>query len=295
MEAQNQYKENRIMRARKVNEGYGQKDLVRMQDIQTKSAGDHDKEISLATTQAKIIKNAQKAKARAEAAEEVFGVGSDIANIFNDRAVDLGGNYVQSSASRGALKSVTHAPKKGEKLEREFNTDFLLPSEKASQGKSTSAAPAKTFSRGSGGGSGFRRGGGGNTRQALGVGSQFSKDAEAEQRPPKRKGPGHILPIGVVNLGSGHSKYFNVKDNFEDGTAEVWKKMDPWGNQPKYRIVFSGGEYSVPGVIGDTRGFIHDQTWQDLGSYKLVDWVPTNKIHELVRVYGNSIAGAVYK
>lgn len=281
------------MRAKTVNEGYGQKDLVRMQDIQTKSAGDHDKEMSLATTQAKIIKNAAKAKARAEAAEKVFGADSDIANIFHDRAVELGGDYVRSTASRGSLKPVTHAPEKGEKLEREYETDFLLPSEKKAQGNS-SAGTQKSFSRGSG--SGFRRGGGGNTRQGLGVGKQFSVDAAAEDREPKWRGVGPILPIGVVNLGSGHSKYFNVIDNFGgEGTVEIWENKWRSGNQPKYRAVFGAGEYSVPGVIGDRKEFKHDQTWNSMGDYTLVDWVPLDKLHELVRVYGNSMAGAVYK
>jgi len=64
------------MRAKTVNEEFGQKDLVRIQDIKTKADGSQDKEISLATTQAKIIQDAGKARARAEAAEKVFGPNS---------------------------------------------------------------------------------------------------------------------------------------------------------------------------------------------------------------------------
>ena len=277
------------MRAKLVNEGYGQKDIVRMEDIRTKSDGDHDKELSLATTQAKIIKNPEKAKARGEAADEIFGQGSDISLIFHNRAQELGGSYVTATASPGALKPVTHAPSKGEKLEREFETKFFLPSEKETETEGSQ----KTFTRGAG--TGFRRGGGGNTRQGLGVGRQFSVDAEAKQREPKRRGMGWIAPIGVVNLGSGHSKYFNVKDTWADGTVEVWEKSNEWGNQPKLRLIFSGSEYAVPGVIGDRRSFVHDQSRQDMGSYKLVDWVPMDKLNELIRKYGNSIAGAVYK
>jgi hypothetical protein len=269
------------MRAKLVNEGYGQKDIVRMEDIQTKSDGDHEKEIKLATTQAKIIKNPAKAKARGEAADVVFGAGSDISAIFHDRAMELGGSYVTAAASRGALKPVTHAPSKGEKLNREFETKFFLPSEKKES----------SFKRATG--STFRRGGGGNTKQGLGVGTHFGK--EEVNREPKRTGAGWILPIGVVNIGSGDSMYWNVKDNFEDGTVEVWEKDDNWNeNRPKYRLLFTSGT-EIPGVIGDTKHFIHDQSRQDMGNYKLVDWVPIDKINELIRVYGNSIAGAVYK
>jgi hypothetical protein len=110
------------MRARLINEAFGQKDLVRMQDIKTKSAGNHDKEISLATTQAKIIQDAGKAQARAEAAEEVFGSESDISQIFHDRAVELGGSSVRSVASKAVLAPVVGPVGKGEKLERKFKT-----------------------------------------------------------------------------------------------------------------------------------------------------------------------------
>jgi hypothetical protein len=103
------------MRARLVNEGFGQKDQVRMSDIKTKAAGDHDKELRLASTQAAIIQDAGKAQARAEAAEEVFGAGSDIAEIFHNRAVELGGKYVRSTASRGTLAPVKSAVGKGKK------------------------------------------------------------------------------------------------------------------------------------------------------------------------------------
>jgi len=118
------------MRAQFVNEAYGQKDLVRMQDIKTKAAGNHDKEISLATTQAKIIQDAGKAQARAEAAEKVFGSGSDISQIFHERAVELGGSHVIGKASKQVLAPVTGPVEKGQKIERKFKTQYLLPSER---------------------------------------------------------------------------------------------------------------------------------------------------------------------
>ena len=114
------------MRAKFVNEGYGQKDYVRMEDIKTKANGDHDKEISLATTQAKIIQDAGKAQARAEAAEKVFGARSDISQIFHDRAVELGGSHVVGKASKQVLAPVTGPVEKGQKIERKFVVTLLV-------------------------------------------------------------------------------------------------------------------------------------------------------------------------
>jgi len=88
-----------------INEEFGQKDLIRMRDIKTKANGDYDKEIMLARTQANKITNPGKAKARAEAAEEVFGKRSDIAYIFHARARDLAGSNVRGEPSPGMINS----------------------------------------------------------------------------------------------------------------------------------------------------------------------------------------------
>ena len=99
-------------------EAFGQKDLVRMQDIKVKAAGDPEKEIALATTQASLIAKGEKAAARAEAAEEVFGPDHEVARIFRERAQELGASV--GRASKGVLAPVKGPVDKGEKLEREW-------------------------------------------------------------------------------------------------------------------------------------------------------------------------------
>ena len=259
-------------------EGYGQKDYIRMTDIQTKADGDPEKELSLATTQAKIIKNAVKAKARAEAAEEVFGADSEIAQIFHDRAAELGGDYVQSKASKGSLAPVKAAPGKGEKLEREFKKNTILPSERIGY------KPAEEE------GGGFSRGGGeGSVHQKLGIGRYANAPETTDEIDYE---PSSVLSIGSVDIGSGESKYFNVYDTWPDSTAEVWKT--PNG---KYRLVFTSGD-SPMGKIGLRGNFRNDQTWQTInkdGYWEMVDYVPVKDLKELIRVYGKSMYGYTYK
>ena len=186
-----------------LNEEFGQKDYIRMTDIQTKSAGDHDKELSLATTQAKIIKNPAKAKARAEAAEEVFGAGSDIAEIFNERAKELGGNYVKAQASKGALAPVKGPKIKGKKLEREFKKHLILPSERTNQSNADEGGGFSKF---------------GDVFKGTGIGRYAQKTKTTNEI---NYSPYSILPIGSVDLGSGECKYFNVYETWPDSTAEV--------------------------------------------------------------------------
>ena len=267
-----------------LNEAYGQKDLVRMQDIQTKSAGDRDKELSLASTQAKIIKNAVKAKARAEAAEEVFGAGSEISQIFYDRASELGGDYVQAKASRGSLAPVVAAPKKGEKLEREFKKHSMLPSERV--GYKAAEEEGGGFTKG-----GFTKPGEqeGSVYQKLGLG-RFANAPETSDE--VNYSPYSILPIGSVDIGSGECKYFNVYEEWPDSTAEVWKT--PSG---KYKLLFTSGSKPI-GKIGMKSNFRHDQTWNEMtrdGMWKMVDYVPVKDLQELLRVYGKSMFGYTYK
>lgn len=260
-----------------LNEAFGQKDIVRMQDIQTKSAGNHERELSLATTQANIIKNAVKAKARAEAAEEVFGVDSDIANIFHDRARELGGSYVQSRASKGVLAPVKGPKVKGEKLEREFKKKHILPSER--MGAVTADEP---------GGGGFSRTG--DVFKDIGIGRYAQKPETTDE---VRYRPSSILPIGSVDFGSGECKYFNVYETWPDSTAEVWQTQGG-----KYKLIFTSGS-SPFGKIGLKSGFRHDQTWNDMtrdGLWEMVDYVPVKDLSELVRIYGkSSMFGYTYK
>jgi len=260
------------MRARYVNEGYGQKDTTRMQDIKTKAGGDHDKEIKLANTQAGLIKDAGKAKARAEAAEEVFGSNNDISTIFDERAKELGGSYVRSTASAGTLAPVKEAPEKGKKIERKFEPSFFLPSERVR--KESKDKPSGTF---------FNKSD--NALQSLGIG-RYANPPEIGGEDIYR--PSAILPIGKVNFGTGMCKYFNVYETY-DGTAEVWE--DGNGN---HKIVFTASD-KPHNKLYDRKVFRHDQTGSAMGMWKLVDYVPTEKMKELIRVYGGSMSGYCYK
>jgi hypothetical protein len=138
---------NKNMKAKLVKEflleAFGQKDLIRMQDIKTKAAGDASKEISLAQTQAKIIANGAKAAARAEAAAEVFGEDHEVTSIFRNRASELGASV--GMASKGVLAPVKAPAGKGERLEREWKREKILPSERVGGADAESGG---AFSRG---------------------------------------------------------------------------------------------------------------------------------------------------
>lgn len=259
------------MRAKFVNEGFGQKDLVRMQDIKTKAAGDHSKEISLATTQAKIIGDAGKAQARAEAAEQVFGAGSDISQIFHDRAVELGGSGVRSKASKAVLAPVVGPVGKGEKIQRKFKTQYILPSERVGAARAEEGGEFK------------RRG---EIFKQMGIG-RFS-EASAPEIGGKRLSQASIASLGRVNFGTGESQYFNVYDTY-DGTAEIWKDQN--GN---FKVVFTSGDKPLA-KIQDYREFRNDQTWARIGEWTMVDYVPVKEMKELIRKYGGSLPGYTYK
>jgi hypothetical protein len=250
-----------------------------MQDIKTKAAGDHNKEISLATTQAKIIGDAGKAQARSEAAEQVFGQGSDISQIFHERAVELGGSNVKSKATQAVLAPVVGPVGKGEKIERKFKTQYLLPSERMG-----AAAPEVTQAKTGGGG--FSRGNS-DAYKTLGIG-RFSS-ASAPEVGGKRLSSASIASLGRVHLGTGECDYFNVIDNWNSGTAEVWKNEN--GNP---RLVFTSGDKPLA-KIKDYREFRNDQTWKPMGDWGMVDYVPVKELKELIRVYGASLPGYTYK
>lgn len=265
------------MRAKFVlNEGFGQKDLVRMQDIKTKSAGNHEKELSLARTQANIIQDPGKAQARAEAAVEVFGPGSEIFQIFHDRAVELGGSSVRSKASTAVLAPVTGPVGKGEKIERKFKTQYILPSERVG-----AAAPEQK------GGGGFQRG---NSEifKNLGIGRFSSSSEAAPEIGGGRQKTGFIGSLGRVHLGTGECDYFNVFTTYS-GTAEVWKNEN--GNP---RLVFTSGDKPLA-KLKDYREFRNDQTQQRMGQWTMIDYVPVAELKELIRVYGASLPGYTYK
>lgn len=262
------------MKAKFVNdfmfEAYGQKDLTRMQDIRTKAAGDEEKEIQLASTQARLISKGPKAAARAEAAEAVFGSDHPVTQIFRDRASELGASV--GMASKGALAPIKGPADKGERLEREWKKGKILPSERLG-GEDVES------------GGSFGRSG--DPFQKLGIG-RFAKPPEtsSEYHPYSAS----ILPIGWVDVGSGESKYFNVYETWPDSIAEVWIT-----SEGKYRLIFTSGEPQLK--IGQRRNFKHDQTFQNIGrNWKFIDYLPVKDLMELVRVYNrNKFPGYTYK
>jgi hypothetical protein len=269
--------EQNYLNPKDLDESFGQKDQVRMEDIKMKANGNHDKEISLAITQANIIQDAGKAQARAEAAEEIFGKGSDIAYIFHQRAVQLGGPGVQSIASRGALAPVVAPKEKGEKLRREFKKNYIMPSERL---KTTDTGEVVKP------GGGFVRGL--NPKASMGTGIYATA--------PELGGEYHsrsasILPLGKVQLGTGESPAFNVRKTWDDeGLVEIWEARDG-----KHKLIFTSGD-KPSDKINDKRDFKHDQTGGTIGhSWKLIDYAPLKELQELIRLYGSSLSGYVYK
>lgn len=255
-----------------LNEAYGQKDKVRMEDIKTKAAGDEEKEIALATTQAKLISKGEKAAARAEAAVDVFGFDHPVTKVFQGRARELGAS--RGAASKGVLAPVKAPAGKGEKLEREFKRKTTLASERI---RSADAEKGGGFTRGEEG------------MRSMGIG-RFSKPVETSDAYEYRDAM--VLPIGWVDIGSGESRDLNVYKTWQDSTAEVWRT--PEGN---YRLIFTAGEPQLK--IGQRRDFKHYYDWKPVsktGAWKFIDFLPVKDLMELARVYNkHKFPGYTYK
>lgn len=69
---------------------FAAKDKNRIEDIKTKAGGDETKMVRLATTMANSITDKHKAFDRGAAADAVLGPGSAVAQVFYDRAKELG-------------------------------------------------------------------------------------------------------------------------------------------------------------------------------------------------------------
>lgn len=82
---------------------HGSKDIIRIESIREKSGGDFMSQILHAYNMACAITEPGKALARGFAAKEVFGEHAAIAQIFFERAVDLGGIDVNPVASVNTL------------------------------------------------------------------------------------------------------------------------------------------------------------------------------------------------
>lgn len=82
---------------------YGSKDLMRMESIRDKANGDYMHQLLYAYNMSSAITEPGKAMARGYAAQEFFGEHAAIAQIFFERAYDLGGEDVRPEASVNPL------------------------------------------------------------------------------------------------------------------------------------------------------------------------------------------------
>lgn len=96
-----------------------------------------------------------------------------------------------------------------------------------------------------------------------------------------------ILPIGILNIKTGSSKYFNIYIEWPTSTCEVWK--DTTG---KYRFIFTSGKASTKTSRED---FKHDQTDRYLFTANMVDFCPVSEMAEDLSQYGRTVLAYTYK
>ena len=98
------------------------------------------------------------------------------------------------------------------------------------------------------------------------------------RRPPRNSNS--ILPIGVVNLKTGESKYFNIYDTWADSYVNIFKNI-----KNKFVGVASAGKGS--GKLSQKTGglFHHDQSGRDLGRWQYVEEIPIKDRDTLAKKY----------
>jgi hypothetical protein len=101
-----------------INEAVAEeKDLMRIRDIITKSKGNKEKELQLSRNMAKSITDPSKASRRSDAADQILGKDNPIYDIFNARALELGGDSPQKEIKQKAqTTSVINIPKENPKV-----------------------------------------------------------------------------------------------------------------------------------------------------------------------------------
>jgi len=113
----------------------------------------------------------------------------------------------------------------------------------------------------------------------------------------RRLGPNEypILPIGVVSLEKGTTKYdWSIYENDpEDTTAELYKDE----NSNRYKIVLNSGTSPLGNIKkGKSRDFVHDQTHSDLFYGVFQDYIIVSKLKEWIKKYNiKSATMYVYK
>jgi len=85
---------------------YGSKDIMRMESLKDKSYGDYMQQLLYAFNMATAITEPGKAMARGYAAQEIFGEHTAVAQVFFERAYDLGGANVKPVASVNAFNDI---------------------------------------------------------------------------------------------------------------------------------------------------------------------------------------------
>ncbi len=263
------------MRARQVNEAAGSKDIARIESIIKKSKGDSSKEIMYAENMAKAITKPGKARARAEAAQQVYGELNDISDIFFNRMSELTG---------GVDIDATPSKVSGEK---EDYSKWEPPASKRVLG-GTEADPEEAPA-----GKGFRRHG--NPYKKLGIGQYSASAVKINKGTPVHHGRSYgyggaaIASLGKVNLMTGGSKIFNLFDTWDDGTVEVWRT-----DAGQFKLIYtSSNEPYRP--INDTASFQNDQSGRHLFDAKMVDYTALKDMPGLIPLYGRSMTGYTYK
>ena len=103
-------------RLKELNESFDEKDEKRITDLIAKAKGDRDKENQLARAMANVIKDADKAIRRGEAAEDQNAYS--VAKIFFDRAEELG-----ADVSSKTKEEVKETPEESEEAPEETSAE----------------------------------------------------------------------------------------------------------------------------------------------------------------------------
>lgn len=122
-------------RLKELNEAFDEKDEKRITDLIAKAKGDRDKENQLARAMANVIKDADKAIRRGEAAEDQNAYS--VAKIFFDRAEELG-----ADVSSKTKEEVKETPEESEEAPEETSAEEKPVKEpKAKKEKKEKPAP----------------------------------------------------------------------------------------------------------------------------------------------------------
>lgn len=95
-----------------------------------------------------------------------------------------------------------------------------------------------------------------------------------------------VLPLGLLNLVSGDTKYFNVH---EAAGIEIWET-----DSGIFKAVVTV-EKNPHHKIHEHVHFNHDQSYRPLFNGKLVNYSDVNLMHKMIPLYGKSIMCYIYK